>query len=72
MNSLGKIFFINRMVDDLMLKCKVNGEEKVKCDICDENDPVIAFCPDCRLFHCQLCHEAHKRDKRSRDHYMLN
>ena len=54
-----------------MLKRKVDGEEKEKCDICNENDPVIAFCVDCRLFQCQFCREAHKRDKRSRDHYML-
>jgi len=70
-NGLANNFFINRMVDDLMLKRKVDGEEKAKCDICDENDPVVAFCTDCRLFQCQFCHEAHKRDKRSRDHYML-
>ena len=43
-NSLANNFFINCMVDDLMLKRKVDGEEKVKCNICDENDPVIAYC----------------------------
>jgi len=64
-------FFINRMVDELMLKRKVEGEEEVKCDVCDEDDLVVAFCIDCSLFQCQFCHEAHKRDKRSRGHDMI-
>ena len=69
--DLANNFFINRMVDDLVLKRKVDGEEKAKCDICDEDDPVVAYCVDCSLFQCDFCHEAHKRDKRSRGHNML-
>ena len=61
-------FFINRLVDEFILKRKVEGEEDVKCDNCDEDDPVVSYCPDCSIFLCQVCNEAHKRDKRSRGH----
>ncbi|XP_065908094.1 E3 ubiquitin-protein ligase TRIM71-like [Dysidea avara] len=69
--NLANNFFINRMVDELVLKRKVEGEEEVKCDVCDEDDPVVVYCIDCSLFQCQFCHEAHKRDKRSRGHNMI-
>ena len=61
-------FFINRLVDEFILKRKVEGEEDVKCDKCDEDDPVVSYCPDCSLFLCQVCNEAHKRDRSSRGH----
>ena len=61
-------FFINRMVDELILKRKVEGEEEVKCDECDEDEPVVAYCPECNSFLCQFCYENHKRNKRFRGH----
>ena len=64
-------FFINRLVDELVLKRKVEGEDEVHCEFCDEDDPVVAFCPDCSIFLCQVCCEAHKRDKRSRGHGII-
>ena len=60
-------FFINRLVDDLILKKKVDGEQEVKCDECD-NDPVVSFCPECNIFLCHACNDHHKRNKRYRDH----
>ena len=61
-------FFVNRLVDEFILKRKVEGEEDVKCDKCDEDDPVVSYCPDCSLFLCQFCNEAHKRNRSSRGH----
>ena len=61
-------FFINRMVDELVLKRKVEGEEEVKCDECDEDEPVVAYCPECNMFFCQTCNGLHKRSKRFRGH----
>ena len=61
-------FFINRLVDDLILKKKVDGEQEVKCDECDEDDPVISFCPECNSFLCHACNDHHKRNKRYRGH----
>ena len=57
-------FFINRMVDELILKRKVEGKEEVKCDECDEDEPVVAYCPECNSFLCQFCYENHKRNKK--------
>ena len=61
-------FFINRLVDDLILKEKVDGEQEVKCDECDEDDPVVSFCPECNSFLCLACNDHHKRNRRYRGH----
>ena len=61
-------FFINRLVDDLILKKKAAGEEKVNCDDCDEDDPVVSFCPDCNSFLCSACNDSHNRQKKYRGH----
>ena len=46
----------------------MEGEEEAKCDECDEDEPVVAYCPECNLFLCQFCYENHKRNKRFRGH----
>jgi len=61
-------FFIEHVVDEFILKRKAEGEEDVKCDNCDKDDPVVSYCPDCSLFLCHICNESHKRDKRSASH----
>ena len=66
--DLDNNFFINRLVDEFILKRKVEGEEEVKCDECHGEDPVVAFCPDCTLFLCHVCNEYHKRSVKSRSH----
>ena len=66
--DLDNNFFINRLVDEFILKRKVEGEEEVTCDECSGEDPVVAFCPDCTLFLCHLCNEYHKRSNRFRSH----
>ena len=63
-------FFINRLVDDLILKKKVDGEQEVKCDECD-NGPVVSFCPDCNLFFCLACNDHHTRSKLYRGHTVV-
>jgi len=61
-------FFISRLVDDLIVKKKVTEEDKVKCDSCTEDDPVVSFCPECNAFLCSLCNEFHKRSKQFSNH----
>ena len=61
-------FFINRLVDEFILKRKVEGEAEVKCDECSGEDPVVAFCPYCTMFLCHVCNECHKRSNRFRGH----
>ena len=66
--DLDNNFFINRLVDEFILKRKVEGEAEVKCDECCGDDSVVAFCPDCTLFLCHVCNEYHKRSVKSRGH----
>ena len=69
--ELATNFFINRLVDDLILKKKVDGEQEVKCDECDEDDPVVSFCPECNSFLCHACNDHHKRNKRYCGHTVV-
>jgi len=69
--ELASNFLINRLVDELILKRKVEGEEEVKCDNCEEDDAVVTYCPDCSLFLCHVCNEVHKRAKMSRGHGVI-
>ena len=64
-------FFINRLVDDLILKKKVDGEQEVKCDECNEDDPVVSFCPECNSFLCLTCNDYHKRSKKYFNHAVV-
>ena len=69
--ELATNFFINRLVDDLILKKKVDGEQEVKCDKCDEDDPVVSFCPECNSFLCHACNDHHKRNKGYHGHTVV-
>ena len=69
--ELATNFFINRLVDDLILKKKVDGEQEVKCDECNEDDPVVSFCPDCNSFLCLTCNDYHKRSKKYFNHAVV-
>jgi len=64
-------FFINRLIDELVLQRKVEEDNQVICDKCDEEDPVVSYCPDCSLFLCSICNDYHKRDKESRSHRII-
>ena len=69
--DLDNNFLINRLVDELILKRKVEDVAEVKCDECHGEDPVVAFCPDCTLFLCHVCNEHHKRSIKSRGHGVI-
>ena len=70
--DLDNNFFINRLVDEFILKCKVKGEGEVKCDECNRDDPVVAFCQDCTLFLCDVCNEYRKRSKKFLGHCIIS
>ena len=69
--ELDNNFFINRLVDELILKHKVEGEAEVKCDECSQEDPVVAFCSECAMFLCQVCNAHHKRSRRMSSHNVV-
>jgi len=63
-------FFINRLVDDIILKRKAKGETEARCDECD-GENVVAYCPECNMFFCDACHKSHKRSKRFCGHNLV-
>lgn len=65
-------FFINRLVDQLVLNRKVEGETEVKCDECEGDESAMAYCPDCNLFICDIHEKAHKRNKNFHKHIMVS
>ena len=64
-------FFINRLLDEIALKRKVEGEEEAKCDQCTRSDPVKVLCLDCGEFLCNCCLEHHKYSKEYQNHNMM-
>lgn len=64
-------FLIIRLMDELILKQKVESEDRTSCDDCNEDDPVVSYCPDCSSFRCHICSEAHKRNKHYSNHNLL-
>ncbi|XP_065912652.1 tripartite motif-containing protein 2-like [Dysidea avara] len=61
-------FFINRLLDEVDLKRKVEGEDEAKCDMCVDEGKAVALCLDCIMFLCEYCHEFHKKTKENRNH----
>ena len=70
--DLPNSFFINHLMDEVTLKRKVDGEEKVTCDMCFEEALAVALCPECVVFLCDHCNEYHKRSKEYRNHNMIS
>ena len=64
-------FFINRLLDEVALKRKVEGEEEVKCDLCVRGDAVEVLCLDCGAFLCSRCFDNHKYSKEYQNHNMM-
>ena len=64
-------FFINRLLDEVALKRKVEGEEEVKCDLCIRGDAVEVLCLDCGAFLCTHCVNNHKYSRDLQDHNLM-
>ena len=63
--------FISNRMNKLGLKREEDDEVALliqKCNECDEDEPVVAYCQICSSNLCQFCYENHKRSKRFRDH----
>ena len=61
-------FFIAGLLDDIVLKRRIGGEEEMKCNHCTSNDPVKAKCLDCGEILCNHCLEHHKYSKEYQNH----
>ena len=64
-------FFINRLLDEVALKCKVEGEQEVKCDLCVRGGTVKILCLDCGAFLCAHCYDNHKYSNEYQNHNMI-
>ena len=69
--DLDNNFFINRLVDEFILKRNKTDEAEVECDKCCKEVQVVAFCPDCTVYLCSVCNENHKRDSQSCSHNLI-
>ena len=67
-NELPNNFFINRLLDEVDLKRKVEGEDEAKCDMCVDEGKAISLCLDCIMFLCESCHGIHKKMKGNQNH----
>ena len=63
--------FINRLLDEVVLRRKVDGEEEAKCDHCVREDPVEVLCIDCSTFLCNHCYDYHKFSREYQNHSMM-
>ena len=63
-------FFINRIVDEVVLKEKITGEKEVHCDLCIREYTAVVLCIDCVVFLCSHCHEFHKYSREYQGHRM--
>ena len=65
-------FFINRIIDELALQGRIEGDEEVQCDLCVKHDnPAVVLCLNCSEFLCDHCHESHKHGKEYQTHNMI-
>ena len=70
-HKLPNNFFINRLLDEVALKRKVEGEEEAKCDLCVRGDAVEVLCLDCSAFLCSRCVDNHKHSRDWQNHNLI-
>ena len=64
-------FLINRLLDEVALKRKVEGEEEARCDLCVREDTVEVLCLDCSAFLCSFCVNNHKYSRDWKEHNLI-
>ena len=69
MKNLPNNYFIGHLVNKLILDCKLKGE---KCEECDEDDPAVVYCTECKLFLFCYCKESHKYSKSHCSHNLIS
>ena len=70
--DLSSNYFMDHLVNKLILNCKLENETELRCEECDEDDPVVVFCTDCKLFLCHFCKESHKYSKSHCSHNLIS
>ena len=67
--NLPNNYFIGHLVNKLILDCKLKGEKREECD---EDDPAVVYCTECKLFLCCYCKESHKYSKSHHTHNLIS
>ena len=70
--NLPNNYFIGHLVHKLILDHKLKGKVELNCEECDEDDPAVAYCTDCKLFLCCYCKESHKYSKSHCSHNLIS
>ena len=65
-------YFMDNLINKQYLDYKLENEIELKCEECDEDDPVIVFCTNCKLFLCCFCKESHKYSKSHCSHNLIS
>ena len=65
-------YFINHLINKLIMNYKLKNKTGLTCEECDEEDPAFAYCTDCKLFLCCYCKESHKYSKSHHTHTLMS
>ena len=70
--NLPNNYFMNNLINQLILNYKLGNEKELNCEECDEDDPVVIYCTNCKRFLCCYCKESHKHSKIYRNHNLIS
>ena len=71
-NDLSNNYFMDNLVNKLILSHKLENEKELRCEECDEDGHAAVFCTDCKLFLCCYCRESHKYSKSHCSHNLMS
>ena len=65
-------FFLNNLMAEVALhKDAQTGDPGIACDKCISGDPALMICATCSHFLCNICSQAHQRDKLTCSHKLI-
>jgi len=67
--DLANNFFINRMVNDLVLRNQLDDKEII-CRKC-KGKSIVSYCAQCSSFLCYMCYKKHSRNSVTSNHNIL-
>ena len=70
--NLPNNYFMENLVNKVILKYKLETETEVRCEGCNEDNPVIVYCSICKLLLCDYCKESHIYSKSHRSHNLIS
>ena len=65
-------YFMDHLINKLILNYKLENEIELSCEGCNEDDSVVVFCTECKLFLCHFCKESHKYSKSHYSHNLIS